>query len=171
RGSTGGESRAAGRAWRAVGRWPSRGAPRPRHTPPRTRSRRPLPARGARAAPHATLERARRTRGRAAGPAAGRSARIRAHAGRSTGADSLLRGPSCHGKDTARAPCASVALRGPLPQPLCDEAHPRAGAAARVVALLLVQRARSGDVEVRPWPLADEMLQEECRVDGSAVAS
>src|SRR2546430_13730315 len=46
-----------------------------------------------------------------------------------------------------------------------EQAHSRPCPSARVVAALLVQRARPGDVEMNPGRLAHEVLQEEPGVD------
>src|SRR3989449_2058746 len=57
------------------------------------------------------------------------------------------------------------------PDPLRQQPDASTRSAPRVVAALLVDRRRSGDVEMRPRHLSDEVLQEERRVDRAAEAA
>src|SRR5205814_7645684 len=72
---------------------------------------------------------------------------------------------------TAIITCARWSTLRPTPAPLSHLAGARPGSAPRVVAALLVDRRRPGDVEVRPRHLPDEVLQEQRRVDRATEAA
>src|SRR2546421_705831 len=83
-----------------------------------------------------------------------------------TASASAARSTSPH-QDPSPTPAPSPS--GAPAHPFRDQPPPRSGASARFVSLLLVQGAGPGDVQGAPRRPADEVLQEQRGIDGSAV--